>query len=69
MTRHHAMLTYWRDTSQPNDRMRVQTIADDDPEAVAEGIDRHLRRLMAAAGPEPRQVDEVLATIREGATA
>lgn len=58
MTRHHAMLVYWRDTSQPNDRQRIQTVADDDPDAVASLIDRHLRRLMAATGSDPITIDD-----------
>ena len=52
MTRHHAMVTYWRDTAQPSNT-RGLTVADDDPVVVQQGIRDALARFMRDQEPMP----------------
>ena len=52
MSRHHAMVTYWRETAQPSDT-HVLTVSDDDPVVVQQGIRDALSRFMRDQEPLP----------------
>ena len=55
MTRHHLMLTYWRDTSQPIDP-RAMTISEDDPARLADMAVEVLARFVGR-GDQPKPQD------------
>lgn len=58
MSKHHAMITYWRDTAHPTGT-RGLTVADDSEATVASKINRALLRFMVSdATPDEVQDDD-----------
>jgi hypothetical protein len=47
MSRHHLMVTYWRDTASPQGSATL-TVADDDPRDVIERSNARVRQWMDA---------------------
>ena len=53
MSRHHLMITYWRDSSQPSDA-RILTVAGDDAEDVLGRSNERARTWMRDGAIEPQ---------------
>jgi len=57
MSRHHLMVTYWRDTASPQGSATL-TVADDNPAAVLEQSNARVLKWMAEGAVEDEPDDE-----------